>query len=182
MNDGVIDLMNGKTRGQAAMEYLMTYGWALLVIVVVIAILLVINPLQPPQGCRFDQIGFTCSDPLVNSTGILFLKVTNGNSNNIILHAVNCTTDKSPTPPAYDKTKFDLNQPMQRQETWELNSTKLLGVQTSGIQCYDSTGGKLSPAAGSDFSGRLWVFYNNEEDGANYPIRSTSASVVAKVS
>ena len=173
---------NGKSRGQAAMEYLMTYGWALLVIVVVLAILLIINPFQAPQGCRFDQIGFSCSDPLVDSNGTLYLTLTNGNSNNIELYGINCTTDKAVSPPAFVKANVPSSDVinMQRQQPWSLNSTRN-GIVVPGIPCYDSTGAQLKPAAGSDFTGKLWIFYNNEEDGSNYPVRSTSATVTTKV-
>ena len=159
--------LNGKSRGQAAMEYLMTYGWALLVIVIVIFILLFINPLKPHEGCRFDTIGFTCTAPLVDSNGTLYLSFTNGNSNNIEIHAINCTTDRTTKPPASSDT-MSVN--LQRQEPYSLK-----------IQCYDAKGGKLQPSAGSDFTGRLWVFYRNEEDGTNYPMRSTSATVTTTV-
>ena len=164
---------NGKSRGQAAMEYLMTYGWALLVIVVVLAILLIINPFQAPQGCRFDQIGFSCSDPLVDSNGTLYLELTNGNSNSVVIHSVNCTTDTSPNPPT-PSGGLALN--LQSQQTWELNSSGM-----AGIPCYDASHNPLKPAAGAAFSGKLWVFYNNEEDGAGYPVRSASATITTKV-
>ncbi|MEM4554566.1 MAG: hypothetical protein QXT25_01820 [Candidatus Anstonellaceae archaeon] len=161
--------MSGKKRGQAAMEYLMTYGWALLVIVVVIAILLIINPLQPPTGCRFDSLGFVCSDPLVTSTGQLFLKVTNANTNTIMIYGLNCTTSKSPNPPAFSPPSSPIKV-LQRQEPYEFNVT-----------CVDASGNAVSPQAGSDFSAKLWVFYKNEEDGRSYPMRSISANIVAKV-
>ena len=45
----------GSLRAQAAMEYLVTYGWALLVIVIVIAVLLYINPFRAPEQCLFDH-------------------------------------------------------------------------------------------------------------------------------
>jgi hypothetical protein len=166
----VVDVLNGKKKGQAAMEYLMTYGWALLVIAVVIAILLIINPLQPPAGCRFDTIGFTCSDPLVASDGVLYLKMTNGNSNNIDVYGINCTTDKSPKPPTFSAAPSSRIKGLLRQEPYEFN-----------ITCNDAKGVKITPAPGSDFAGKLWVFYKNEEDGAGYPMRSISANVVSKV-
>ena len=55
----------GRTkRGRAAMEYLMTYGWAILVIVIVITILAFYLPqlIKTPEGCLFSQPGFSCSD------------------------------------------------------------------------------------------------------------------------
>ena len=52
-------------KGQAAMEYLMTYGWALLVIVIVIAILLVIlgRMVKGTPDCTFESAGFVCNQP-----------------------------------------------------------------------------------------------------------------------
>ncbi len=73
--------MNFKKRGQSALEYLMTYGWALVVIVIAVAALVVlINP-STIQGNQCDaKIGpFTVSQSqvtaattqlvLVNQTG-----------------------------------------------------------------------------------------------------------------
>jgi len=64
-------------RGQSALEYLMTYGWALIVIVIVIAALVfLINPTQiGTENCTgFQKL------PIGNfklSTGGLEMKVTN---------------------------------------------------------------------------------------------------------
>ena len=156
-------------KGQAAMEYLMTYGWALLVIVIVIAILLIINPFSAPQGCRFDQIGFTCNNPLLQDDGKLFLAVTNGNNNPIVLTKIVCTSDKSPTPPAYG-TALASTVTLQRQESYSLG----------GEQCLTQSGSALSLSAGTDFAGKVWVFYKNEEDDSTYPDRIAVASVTTK--
>lgn len=51
------------------MEYLMTYGWALLVIVIVIAVLIYINPFRAPEQCVFDQAGFLCQKPILQVSG-----------------------------------------------------------------------------------------------------------------
>ncbi|MCX8196775.1 MAG: hypothetical protein N3G80_00440 [Candidatus Micrarchaeota archaeon] len=158
-----------KSKGQAAMEYLMTYGWALLVIVVVIAILLIINPLQPPTGCRFDSLGFLCSEPLVTSSGKLYLKITNANQNNILIYGMNCTTNRAPSPPSFSPPSSPIRT-LQRQEQYEFN-----------ITCVDANGVAVTPSAGSDFAAKLWIFYKNQEDGASYPVRSISANIVSKV-
>ncbi|MFH0818177.1 MAG: hypothetical protein V1909_06125, partial [Candidatus Micrarchaeota archaeon] len=52
----------GFKRGQAAMEYLMTYGWAILVIVIVLAALLYLGifNVKPPEVCTMPA-GMTCS-------------------------------------------------------------------------------------------------------------------------
>ncbi len=58
-------------RGQAAMEFLMTYGWAILVVLVVIAALAYFGVLDPtnilPDRCTFP-ITLTCSDYLVKGS------------------------------------------------------------------------------------------------------------------
>mgnify|MGYP001450394469 CR=1 FL=1 len=64
-------------KGQSALEYLMTYGWALIVIVIVIAALVfLINPSQiGTEGCTGFQ-RLPIGNFLMSDTG-LELKVTN---------------------------------------------------------------------------------------------------------
>lgn len=164
-------MVNEKSRGQAAMEYLMTYGWALLVIVVVIAILLAINPFSAPQGCRFDQIGFLCNNPVVDEAGNLYLSITNANNNAIIIYAVVCTADKSPNPPIITVPASGVS--VQRQGTYKINKVD------NPTTCVKDGSTMVSPA-GTDFSGKIWVFYKNEEEGA-YPYRTISATMSTKV-
>ncbi len=161
--------MNGKMRGQAAMEYLMTYGWALLVIVAVIAVLLIINPFAAPAGCRFDQVGFQCANPLIKTDGTIYMQITNSNNNLIVLHSVMCTSDKSTSVPSVPDTVLTGN--LARQATLTVN-----------MSCYKP--GTTTPivlSTGNDFTGKVWLFYNNEEDGATYPERVVSATVTTKV-
>lgn len=55
--------MIGKKKGQAAMEYLMTYGWAILVIIIVLALLLYLGVFTPslPEVCKSKAPGWTCT-------------------------------------------------------------------------------------------------------------------------
>ena len=165
--------MTGKfgSKGQAAMEYLMTYGWALLVIVIVIAILLIMNPFSAPQSCKFDQIGFACDNAVVTATGsFLLMGVTNGNNNAINVSGVSCTSSKSSAVPA---NPGNVNTIVARQGTLMVNKT---APSASGITC---TGAPTT--VGADFSGKIWIFYKNTEDGVDYPTRSASANIVTKV-
>ena len=157
----------GSLLGQAAMEYLMTYGWALLVIVIVIAILLVMNPFSAPQTCRFDSIGFACNNIAVKATdGTLLGSITNGNNNGIIVKDVVCTKDKTNTPPAFSPPTGFVETTVSRQGIYDIPTT---------VKC-DTTG-----VAGADFSGKIWVYYSNDEDNpATYPVRTTSANLITK--
>jgi len=162
------------SKGQAAMEYLMTYGWALLVIVIVIAILLIMNPFSAPQSCKFDQIGFACDNAVVTATGgFLLMGITNGNNNAINVTDVQCTSSKSTSAPPPMAAGFAANTVIARQGTLMINKTS---PRTTGTKC---TG--ASTTAGTDFSGKIWIFYKNIEDGADYPLRTASANIVTKV-
>ena len=169
----------GKMRGQAAMEYLMTYGWALLVIVIVIAILISLNLFSAPQGCNFESSAFACGTPVVDTHGLLYLPLTNGNANDIKLVGVVCIADKSPNAPLAPASAghgYFGNLTILRQSTYDLsNDTNMQPY------CYKADGvTKFESNAGADFSGKVWVFYHNDEDGANYPIRTISATLSTK--
>lgn len=68
-------------RGQAAMEFLMTYGWAILVVLVAIGALAYFGVLSPqrylPTSCTIsDQ--FSCPEFKVNSAGTVQVVLQNG--------------------------------------------------------------------------------------------------------
>ncbi|MEK6837555.1 MAG: hypothetical protein AABX69_02800 [Nanoarchaeota archaeon] len=69
-------------KAQAAMEFLMTYGWAILVVLVVIGALAYFGVLNPqqflPTKCQLP-VGLTCSDyALSSSSGKTQIVITNG--------------------------------------------------------------------------------------------------------
>ncbi len=164
-------------KGQAAMEYLMTYGWALLVIVIVIAILLIINPFSAPQGCRFDQIGFTCNNPVITTDGMLFMSVTNGNNNAIELTKIVCTPDRGAEPPEYGEV-LQNTIILQRQGILDFGDLP----SSKGLQCMKGETTEVDNLqAGAEFTGKVWLFYRNEEDSENYPLRTSSANIVTSV-
>lgn len=170
LGQAAIESSRGSTartlRGQAAMEYLMTYGWALLVIVIVIAILLIINPFSAPQGCRFDDLGFSCTNPVADTAGNVYLRITNAQSANIILVGATCTTDKAPTAPSMAES---FNAPMARQQYYDIQ-----------ISCNPNS---VALQTGQEFSGKLWIFWNTEDEASAgiYPQHVSSASFVTKV-
>ena len=172
------------------MEYLMTYGWALLVIVIVIGILLVLNPFQSPQGCRFDQLSFTCTNAIVQSTGVIYLQVTNGNSNAITVQNVSCVAGTAPAAPPFttDYTSssdgsgkfWGSSQLIQPQTSFMLTNDTAMNqtvtCKTSNTEHTDFTG-----IAGNTFSGKVYIYYKNNEDPDTYPARVAVASVTTKI-
>ncbi len=82
--------MNGK-KAQAALEFLMTYGWAILVVLIVIGALAYFGVLNPnilvPEKCTL-QTGLACKDYRVTSTGVT-LDLQNGMGKGIIIKTIN---------------------------------------------------------------------------------------------
>ncbi len=75
----MVGLKNSR-EGQAAMEFLMTYGWAILVVLIVIGALAYFGVLSPstilPEKCTFP-VSISCSDFQVGSNSIT-LNLLNG--------------------------------------------------------------------------------------------------------
>ncbi len=85
-------------KGQAAMEFLMTYGWAILVVLAAIGALAYFGVLSPdrflPDKCTVSG-GYSCGEYKVNSSGV-FLKIINNQGVDVTQTVVNFTSN-SPT-------------------------------------------------------------------------------------
>ena len=68
-------------KGQAAMEFLMTYGWAILVVLVAIGALAYFGVLSPgkflPESCVIAP-GFSCEDFKIGADGSATVIIKNG--------------------------------------------------------------------------------------------------------
>ena len=75
-------------KAQAAMEFLMTYGWAILVVMVVIGSLAYFGILNPsillPEKCTL-QMGLYCKNHLLTQDNKVFLNLENGMGKGIII-------------------------------------------------------------------------------------------------
>ena len=76
-------------RAQAAMEFLMTYGWAILVVLIAIGALAYFGVLNPsrflPNKCTFSA-GVSCGDFLLSEAGNdLVLRLTNNLGETVII-------------------------------------------------------------------------------------------------
>jgi len=95
-------------KGQAALEFLMTYGWAILVVMIVIGALAYFGVLNPtimlPEKCTL-QMGLYCKDHLISIAPVenvdpkeyvnnsIYLKLENGMGKGIIITEMNVTGD-----------------------------------------------------------------------------------------
>jgi len=87
-------------RGQAALEFLMTYGWAILVVLIVIGALAYFGILNPsillPEKCTL-QMGLYCNDHRINANeGTITFNFQNGMGKDIIIRSINVTGEVIP--------------------------------------------------------------------------------------
>ena len=79
-------------KGQAAMEFLMTYGWAILVVLIAIGVLIFL--VGNPSNLVGDRIGtpFNCGTSLTADAGVdgtVTFELTNGLSNSVTIVGAN---------------------------------------------------------------------------------------------
>ena len=168
-------------KGQAAMEYLMTYGWAILVIVIVLALLAFYLPslIKSPENCLFSQPGFSCNEKkaaiVLNSTtnGVdLGFSLSNKQSEGIKVVGVLCTTDSVGN---LDKTQMDTFQ------AGSIASGASTAFSTPCLKTDNGVSNAVNMKANSDFKGTLAVWYNFDSDLSSTPNRLATATVTGTV-
>ena len=86
--------MERNNRGQAALEFLLTYSWAILVVIVIIGALAYFGVLNPenfiPERCTLSA-GITCDD-FVYDSGEFQLQFTNGFGRSINITSITLTS------------------------------------------------------------------------------------------
>ncbi|MFA5383014.1 MAG: hypothetical protein WC356_07640 [Candidatus Micrarchaeia archaeon] len=190
-----MDIKNKK--GQAAMEYLMTYGWALLVIVIVLALLLIIlgGYVKGTPSCLFEEAGFVCNEvtPVVKGINgnvygmfqhslsepitILEVAVIQGQSSKDQIHTNCWRTAGGVFGPGYLELA-----PRQQATFTELVTTNGIG---NAIQVCNPSDGSIiaSITPGSQIRGQMWIKYNLKSDAAIgfTGNRTVAATLVANV-
>jgi uncharacterized protein (UPF0333 family) len=170
-------MMKNYRKGQAAMEYLMTYGWALLAIVIVIAALIYLNPFSAPELCLFQQQGFSCSEPnpQVYSDGSnndevsMNVRIWNKLGKTVNIKGIVCTNAQA--------TEVGLED--------EFSSPVRIATGSSkdffNIDCVDSNMDQLQMDPNQEFRGKLIVWYNYEDDLSEQIKHEAQANVISIV-
>jgi hypothetical protein len=181
-------------RLQSAMEYLMTYGWAILIIAVVLAVLFSLGIFGGGNllgtSC-LGSPGYSCQSPLLNSAG--FLSFTLGQSTGSTLYNVQlaCASTAASSGLPYDANS--LTNPFQGVNA--VSGTAIPAVitglltlssgqtsQVSNVVCYNAAGSPIdvSPndALGTSFSGTLYVNYTT---GSSPPSAASNPWQTAKL-
>ncbi len=178
-------------KGQAVMEYLITYGLALFVILIVLAILVavVLPSLKAPEACQFTQPGFTCNQKphtLVADTGNnvrLLYQLDNTQGKSVSVSGVLCSVA-----PAGNVRKSDVEshgvtlspaRPMAAGESVTMGGPS--ADVTGEIECKNEDGTTTKLAPNSNFRGTLAIVYRFAEDQPDAPDRLAIATVTGSV-
>jgi len=85
-----------RRKGQSAMEYLMTYGWAILIVIIVAAVLFSMGVFNPATYTTTAATGFSgfnvpAGGFKLDTTGALTMQITNGVGASISITTVTAT-------------------------------------------------------------------------------------------
>lgn len=164
------------------MEYLMTYGWALLAIVLVLVIIWWLLPqfIKAPESCLFSTSGFSCQElkPVIVSgedgtVGVTF-RLDNLQGQQIIVHNILCTT----SPPA--DIRLEMTGVQDAESNVPSGGSHIYG-SPERVLCYTADGQPVSLAPNSEFRGNIAVWYSFTEEVPGAPLRKATATLTGPV-
>lgn len=181
----------GYKKGQAIMEYLITYGLALFVILIVLAILVavVLPSLRAPTTCQFTQPGFTCNQKehvLVADSGNsvrMQFQLDNTQGKAVRITGVLCSTAAPGNIRKSDVTASGvvLGTPLVMASGQSKTAGSPGSDITDDIDCVKEDGTAVVLSPGSNFRGALAITYNFQEEVPDAPERLAVATVTGTV-
>lgn len=138
-------------KGQAAIEYLMNYGWAVLVIVAVLAVLIsIFGMIGMPETCFVEGMSMFCEGkPLayITEDGLLHLRfaLSNKEQNTINIVEMGCVA----------------KQGVKKAAKYERVSVSLTPGETRSFDliCYDANGNPFKAGEGQNIDGSVVIRY-----------------------
>ncbi len=190
-----------REKAQSAMEYLMTYGWAILIIAVVLGVLFQLGVFSggtlTGTSCVATS-GYYCANPTLNTNGQLSFNFGQNEGYTIYNIELACfaTSNAAGLPSNTqawtvingNSANIGVGAPIAGLPTTTINSLIANGItlvngqqqMVSGVQCYVSTGLPLPTGTkvGTAFSGYVWVNYTTSPcvNGASGTICTWSTS------
>ncbi|VVC04463.1 Uncharacterised protein [Candidatus Burarchaeum australiense] len=173
-------------RAQAAMEFLTTYGWAILVIVLVLTALTWLGVFSPwtnvPSRCTFEA-GVQCNSfnymsPDGTTVSLSQLRITNRLPERIIVCQVLCSSSQ----PSVGVPSSCASTPM---ASLGVGSTTDLinGAGLPNVPCYAQFGSTpLTAQIGEMVTTSVWVYYLKESDTGLPGARVMRGDLVARLS
>ncbi len=142
-----VENLKSSQKAQSAMEYLMTYGWSILLVAIALISLFELgifnsNNFSTSGSCT-PQANYLCSNPLLNTSG--YLTVRFGEiiqTKTSLITGVSCTNNSTVSPVAFNSTYLKIY-------TGEKTYLQFICPLSSNI-------------IGTSFTGTLWIRYNTD--------------------
>lgn len=148
---------NSGTRSQSAMEYLITYGWAILIIAVVLGALFSLGVFSP-QTLTNNQClmpaNFACLNAQLLSNGLVTVSIEQQTLTAINITAVGCNTNQTTANMAVATPAINL---------------PIGGSATFSVQCY-SSGTAWNGPINKILNGYLTINYTELQSGLPHTI------------
>jgi hypothetical protein len=165
--------MGKRFKAQSAMEYLMTYGWAILIIAVVLGALFSLGVFSGSSLLGTSCIatpGYLCQNPVLSPTGTLTLTI--GQSTGVTEY--NAIFFVSPQSSGLNSVGFPKTFSIGSPSGNNLASGQTISLSFPGVVSNPS-------AVGTPFSGYIWLNYSSTSGGPA-TISQKIATVIVKVS
>jgi len=154
-----------KMRAQSAMEYLMTYGWAILIIAVVLGVFFTMGVFKTSSLMSTTCMplsGYFCENPVLSTSGVLTLTIgqaTDTTYSNVVAYIVPTGSTLNSTDPS--------------NSIGTLNPDQTVTVTFSNLPGIGS-----SPSIGTIFTGQVWLVFST---GSGYNLETQIATLTVKV-
>ncbi len=148
-------------RLQSAMEYITTYGWALVVIAIVGAVLFYLQIFNPaPSTTCVLPAGFSCTNLYMSQNGLLSFTILQTTGSPVNMTAAGCNSNTTISSMIMEKPY----NPPSNQVTVDIGNN-----YTMAVQCY-SAGHAFSGKVGSSFLGYLIINYTEQDSNLPHTI------------
>ncbi|MEM0149607.1 MAG: hypothetical protein QXW10_01785 [Candidatus Micrarchaeaceae archaeon] len=141
---------NTSIRSQSAMEYLMTYGWAILILGIVLAAIWALGLFSPSTFVSSQCImpaEFSCLSAVLSQGGSLFINIEQSTTSPILITGIGCNSNAT----YQGMVAEDVTLPIASNTTFTL-------------QCYTGTA-PFSGTVGSLYHGYLMINYTDIQTG-----------------
>ncbi len=159
--------MKNGLRAQSAVDYVVTYGWALLIIAITFYVLFalhVFNSGVVPTSC-YGAPSFSCSDVAITHNGVLSVALTQATGLTINVIGIACSTVTNSVgngPGTGNLWAQDYAQAPQYYPTNQLQYGLQIATGSSNVlqaYCYNSGNSIAASTIGSSITGYIWLNY-----------------------
>lgn len=151
-------------RAQAAVDFMVSYGIALIIIVIAVAVMYniaITSPVLATQSCTASP-GFACSYFALNTNGLLTMGLSQATGGEIVVHGISCSSQQNTTgsKPAYGNIYVTAASQYYLSGDSPGSGVSIYSGSNATLfpYCFNSGGAATGPL-GNGFNGFVWLNY-----------------------